>query len=129
DKILRTGDVAQRKVLRWRANKDHVIVLDVIEREQAAALHPNLAVQHPEGVIECMDRQHLPNAGVVLKNFIARIAGGIEVTHSRLGASHEGPVAENHPGFFRPVGEGLPEGGKSGGSWSRIRRLFWRPWS
>ena len=62
----------------------------------------------------------LADAGVMIQNFVARIAGGIEVTHPGFRPAHEGPVAENDPGLLRSVGKGFPESRECDGNW-----FFW----
>ena len=41
----------QGEVFRRRAQEDQVIIFDVVEREQAAALYPNLPVQRAEDLV------------------------------------------------------------------------------
>ncbi len=113
-KILRAGNFAQGQVLRRRADKDHVVVLHIVERKQTAALDPNLPVQQTKSAVESMHRQHFSHSGVVVQNGIARVAGGIEVAHAGFRPPHERAVAENHPGLFRSDHKSFPESGKCG---------------
>ena len=76
DKVMRTGNFAQGKIFRRRAHENHVVILDVVEGKQASALNANLPVQQPEGVVECMDRQHFPDAGIVFEDFIRESRAG-----------------------------------------------------
>ncbi len=65
-KFLCVGNVEQRKILRRGAHKDQIIILHVVEREQAATLHQDIPSQCAERLIERVDGQHLAHPGVMV---------------------------------------------------------------
>ena len=73
DELAASRNVGQREVLRGRSDKDQVVVLRIIQREKSSALHPKLAIEHEEDVIELMDRQNFSDARVVIENETALV--------------------------------------------------------
>src|SRR5437588_12526090 len=68
NKLLRAGYIAQRQIFRRRADKNQIVVLGIVQREQATTLDPNLPVQRCEYPIEIMYRQHFSHSGVMVEN-------------------------------------------------------------
>src|SRR6266550_4918458 len=112
NKLLRAGYIAQRQIFRRRADKNQIVVLGIIQREQATTLDPYLPVQRGEYPIEIMYRQHLSHSGVMVENQVSRVARRIEVAHSRLRPPNEGPIAKDDPGLLRTGEKSAPESSK-----------------
>src|SRR6266480_1643701 len=112
NKLLRAGYIAQRQIFRRRADKNQIVVLGIVQREQAPALDPYLPVQRGEYPIEIMYRQHLSHPGVVIENQVTRVARRIEIAHSRFRASNELPIAKDHPRLLRAGKKSAPERSK-----------------
>src|SRR5439155_24688399 len=109
NKLLRAGYIAQRQIFRRRADKNQIVVLGIIQREQAPTLDPYLPVQRCQNAIKIMHRQHLSHPSVVIENEITRVASCIEVAHARFRTSNESPIAENDPRLLRTGEEYAPE--------------------
>src|SRR5881296_267696 len=92
NKLLRAGYIAQRQIFRRRADKNQIVVLGIVQREQATTLDPYLPMQRAEYPIKIVHRQHLSHSSVVIKNQITRVAFRIEVTHSGFRAPNERPI-------------------------------------
>ena len=76
--LVRAGNIQQAQVFGRRSDKDQIIVLRVIEREQASALHPNLLMQLGENLIEIINRQDLTHSGVMVEDRLPRITLGLK---------------------------------------------------
>ena len=100
NEFMGVGNVEQSEVLGRRSHENQIIVLCIVEREQASAFHPNLLVQLPEDMVKVIDRQHLADAGVVIENRLSRIFRRVEIPQTSLGPAHECSVAENDPRLF-----------------------------
>src|SRR2546426_7194875 len=112
NKLLRAGYIAQRQIFRRRADKNQIVVLGIVQGEQAPAFDPNLPVQRCEYPIEIMYRQHFSHSGVMVENQITRVARRIEIAHSRFRASNERPIAKDHPRLLRAGEKSAPERSK-----------------
>src|SRR5881409_1183994 len=112
NKLLRAGYIAQRQIFRRRADKNEIVVLGIVQREQATTLDPYLPVQRGEYPIEIMYRQHLSHSGVMVENQVTRVARRIEIAHSRFRAPNESPIAENDPRLLRAGEKSTPERSK-----------------
>src|SRR5579859_7334817 len=117
NKFLRSGNIQEREILRWRADENQVVIFGVIEREQGAALDPNRPIEEPKHQIELVDRQHLSDPGVMIEDEGARIGCGVEVAHPGLGPSYKVAVAEDDPGLLRAVHETIPKNLIGSGDW------------
>src|SRR5436853_925728 len=124
DKLLRAGYIAQRQIFRWRADKNQIVVLGIIQREQATTLDPYLPVQRGEYPIEIMYRQHLSHSGVMVENQITRVARRIEIAHSRFRAPNERPIAKDDPRLLRAGEKSAPERSKYRRGWLDVCRGF-----
>src|SRR5436853_5653138 len=112
NKLLRAGYIAQRQIFRRRADKNQIVVLGIVQREQATTLDPYLPVQRGEYPIEIMYRQHLSHSGVMVENQVTRVARRIVIAHSRFGAPNESPIAEDHPRLLRAGEKSAPDHSK-----------------
>ena len=124
--FLAPGNVQQGEILRRRTHENQIVVLNVVEREQAPALHANAPVKQSKHLIEGMNGQYFAHAGIVIKDQIPLIPGRIVVAHSRLWPTNESRVTENDPGLFWAGGKGTPESSKNGGSRLEVTRQCWR---
>lgn len=109
NKLLCAGNFAEVQILGGGADEDDVVVLGIVEREEAATLDAKLAVERTDDQIEIVDGQDFADAGVVIPNGVARILEGIEVAHAGLGASDESGIAEDDPRLVRTTKKRLPE--------------------
>jgi len=89
NKFLTTRNVEQREIFSGRSDEDHIVVFNVVEREQAPAFHSYLSMERSEHTIEFMYRQHFANASVVIENLATRVARRIQIPHSCLRSSNE----------------------------------------
>ena len=121
NKLVSAGDVPQAQVFCRRANKDQIIVLRVVEREQASALDPYLTVQLGKNLVKVVNREYFSHAGVMVENRLPRIACRIEVAQAGLRASDKCPVAEDHPWGVGSGAKGMPEHTKNRLARSRRR--------
>src|SRR2546426_4244134 len=112
NKLLRAGYIAQRQIFRRRADKNQIVVLGIIQREQAPTLDPYLPVQRCENAIKIMHRQHFSHSGVMVENQVTRVSRRIEIAHSRFRAPNESPVAKDHPRLLRAGEKSTPERSK-----------------
>ncbi len=115
DEFLGAGNVEQGEIFGRRADEDEVVVLGVVERKQAAAFYANFLVEKIEDAIEFVDGEDFADAGVVIEDRLALIAGGVEVAHANVGASGEWGVAEDDPRFSGPVRKPLQKVGRRRG--------------
>src|SRR5207248_11318359 len=78
NKLLRAGYIAQRQIFRRRADKNQIVVLGTVQREQATTLDPNLPAQRCEYPIEIMYRQHFSHSGLMVETQVARVVTSIQ---------------------------------------------------
>jgi hypothetical protein len=116
DEFVGAGNFQQVEIFRRRADENQVGILGVIEGEETATLHAEIAVQKAEHLIKAVDGNHFADAGVMIPDDVFRIAGGIVIAHAGFGAADERGVAEDNPGFFGAGEEWLPESLEGGGS-------------
>src|SRR5713101_1492541 len=108
-KFMRAGYFSQREVFRWRTYEDQVVVLGIIEREQAPALDANPALEQAKDMVQVADCQHLSYPCVMIQDVLRRVPRRIEVAHSRFRPPDKSRITENHPRLFRRAEEWSPE--------------------
>src|SRR5271155_4825470 len=97
NEFLSPGDIQEDQIFGRGANKDEIVVLGIIQRDQAAAFYSKLLIEENKNAIELMDRQHLPNPGVMIQNERSRVRCRVEIPHAGLRPAHKVPIAEDHP--------------------------------
>src|SRR2546425_7412738 len=100
NKLLRTWNLQKSEVFRWRADKNQVVVLGVVEGEEAAAFYANPMMEKAEDVIEFVNRQDLTHARVMIQNGVPGVVSRFVIAHPRLGTPDKCRIAEDHPGLF-----------------------------
>src|SRR5713226_5347857 len=103
------GNVQQCQVLSRGAHENQVVILRIIQREEAPALHADFMMQLTEHMIQVIYGQHFADASVVIQDRLSGILRRIEVAKSRFWPSYESTVAEDDPRLFRSSGKSLPE--------------------
>src|SRR6266849_572428 len=68
DKLLRSRYFQKGQIFQRRSDEDQIVVLGIIEREQAAALHAYLPMENCKQMIEFMHRQDFAHPGVVVED-------------------------------------------------------------
>src|SRR5215475_13808125 len=79
--LASSWNIQQGEVFRGRPDEDQVIILGIVEREQSSPLHAQRTIQQVEDVVELVNGQNLPHAGVVVEHKCAGVGGGFEVAH------------------------------------------------
>src|SRR5258708_40064571 len=115
NKFLSTRNVQEREVFRRRADKNQVVVLGIVQREEAATLYANELVKRGEDGVQLVDCQHFTYACVVIQDLRFRIRCRVVITHAPVGPPRKRRVAENHPGLFGAGKKALPENMKRRG--------------
>src|ERR1700682_4390571 len=114
NKFLGTRNVQERQVFRRRTDKNQVVVLGIVQREEAATLYANALVKRGEDGVQLVDCQDFTYACVVIQDLRFRIRCRVVITHALVGPSRKGRIAENHPGLFGAGQKALPENVKRG---------------
>src|ERR1700694_4463516 len=114
DKFLSTRNVQERQVFRRRTDKNQVVVLGIVQREEAATLYANALVKRGEDGVQLVDCQHFTYPCVVIQDLRFRIPCRVVIAHALVGPSGKRRIAENHPGLFGAGQKALPENMKRG---------------
>ena len=84
--FVTAGNFQEGQILRRRAHENQIVILRIVQREEATALNAKIAVQRAEHLIEVMHREHFADARVVIPDGVGGIARGIVITNPRLRA-------------------------------------------
>src|SRR5260370_6506210 len=109
NKLLGAEDFEGRRVFRWRADQDQIIVFCIVQRKKAASLDAKILVQRAKYLVECMLGQNFADSSVVVQDWRFRVARCIEVAHAGIRPANESRVTENNPRLLRAREETLPE--------------------
>src|SRR5690349_3160636 len=80
--LTSAGQLRKLQVLRRGTDEDQVVIVGIIEGEEAASFDAQVMVQVTEDLIEFVDRQYFAHPSVVVPNLRFGIARGIEVAHA-----------------------------------------------
>src|SRR5579884_2380490 len=108
-KLRCARQVAQMNIVARRADEDQIIVLHVIEREQAAALDPEVVIEGGEDAVQFVNGEHFALARKVAGIRLPLVARRIIVAHWLLGTAAEPGVAEDRPRGGAALNERRPE--------------------
>ena len=68
DEFLRAGNFEQSEIFQRRADENQIVVLGIVEREQAATLDAQVAMESVEERVEFVDGDDFADAGVVIED-------------------------------------------------------------
>ena len=109
DELLRARNLEECQILRRRPHENEVVVLGIVEREEAATLDADFLVKQIKGVVQAVNRQHFTDACIVVKYLLSAISRRVEVPDSHVGHTYEGRIAENHQRLLRAGQKSFPE--------------------